>query len=203
MDDDLTEAMEKFRLSDGHEESEQLQFRPQADGGIAETVLDNIPRYLFRVASPRSNGNTNEIWVRSESAHWNKSSSTEDTFSNLDSKKRTEIAQTLNLHLRWWRNGSNVDNFVSWTSSLLFAIQYIYYRHLSHKDGSGLADIKLYIIDTMQFPEGTFIRDLDVIDAFCEFNEELKTSVLCATDPNITSGNISHRGHRKLKTKVR
>lgn len=193
--------MEKFRLSDGHEESEQLQFRPQADGGIAETVLDNIPRYLFRVASPRSNGNTNEIWVRSESAHWNKSSSTEDTFSNLDSKKRTEIAQTLNLHLRWWPKGSYEDNFVSWTSSLLFAIQYIYYRHLSHKDGSSLAEIKLYIIDTSPFPRGTFIRDLDLINAFCESEESLKDFQSLRNRPDYYFGEYLSQGSLKIENK--
>ena len=106
--DNLTEAIGNTHLSD-----DQLQFRPRADSGIAETVLKNIPRYLFRVASPRSNGITNEIWVRSESAHWNKSSSTEDFFSNLDCKKRTEIAQALNLHLQWLQNGGNKDSFVS------------------------------------------------------------------------------------------
>ena len=85
--DNLAEAMEITHLSDRHEEPQQLQFRPKADSGIAETVLKNIPRYLFRVASPRSNGDTNEIWVRSESAHWSKSSSTGDIFPNLDCKK--------------------------------------------------------------------------------------------------------------------
>lgn len=199
--DILTEAMENTRLGDAPGESEQLQFRPQADSGIAETVLNNIPRYLFRVASPRSDGNTNEIWVRSESAHRNRNSSREDIFSNLDSKKRTEVAQTLNLHLRWWPKGSYEDNFVSWTSSLLFAIQYIYYRHLSHRDGSCLAEIKLYIIDTMQFPRGTFLRDLDLINIFCEFNEELKGFQSMRNRPDYYFGEYLSQGSLKIENK--
>ena len=135
-------------------------------------------------SSPRSNGDTNEIWVRSESAHWNKSSSTEDFFSNLDCKKRTEIAQTLNLHLQWLQNGGNKDSFVSWTSSLLFAIQFIYYQHLSPRDRSCLAEIKLNVIDTTQFPRGTFIRDLDLIDALCVSENSLSNFQSMRNRPN-------------------
>lgn len=199
--DIITEGMGNTRLSDGPEALEQLLFRPQANSGIAETVLNDIPRYLFRVASPRSDGNTNEIWVRSESARRNRNSSTEDIFSNLDSEKRTEIARTLNLHLRWWPKGSYEDNFVSWTSSLLFAIQYIYYRHLSHRDGSCLAEIKLYIIDTTKFPRGTFLRDLDLIDAFCESEESLKDLRSLRNRPGYYFGEYLSQGSLKIESK--
>lgn len=108
--------------------------------------------------------------MRSESASRNKASSAEDIFHKLDLEKRTIVARTLNLHLRWWPKGDSDDNFVSWTSSLLFAIQYIFYRHLSFKDRSSWEDIKLYVIDTAQFPKGTFLADLDLIHAFCEYD---------------------------------
>ena len=87
--DGLTEAMERTNLSGRHsrlEELEQLLFQPQPESGVAETALDNIPRYLFRISSPRSDGFTNEIWVKSEAAHRNKISSTEDIFFNLDNR---------------------------------------------------------------------------------------------------------------------
>jgi hypothetical protein len=162
----LTETLRNFGLSDAPEDSEHLLFRPQADSGLGLTAFDQIPRYLFRVASPKSAGTTNETWVRSESASQNGNSYTDDIFFDLNIEKRTTIARILNLHLRWWQKHGLRDNFVSWTSSLLFAIQYIYYRHLSHKDGSSLEQIKLYVIDTKQFPKGTFLRDLDLINAF-------------------------------------
>lgn len=158
-------------MSDRPEELEQLPFRPQAGSRLAQSALDEIPCYLFRVVSPHSVGETNEMWVRSESACRNESSSMEDIFLSLDTEKWTTIARTLNLHLRWWPKGDLRDNFVSWTSSLLFAIQYIYYRHLSPQDRSSLEQIKLYVIDTTQFPKGTFIRDLDLIDTFREFDD--------------------------------
>ncbi|KAF4231148.1 hypothetical protein CNMCM8980_005372 [Aspergillus fumigatiaffinis] len=175
--DNLTESMRNTHLDDGPEELEQLLFRLQGDSGLAEKALDNIPRYLFRVVSPRSDGETNGIWACSESAYRKRSSSSEDIFFLLDNKKRTTIARTLNVHLRWWPKEGLEDNFVSWTSSLLFAIQYIYYRHLSSKDGSNLEDILLYVIDTKRFPVGTFVRDLDLIDAFHKFDDHGKTNL--------------------------
>lgn len=169
--DSLTETMANARLDDQSGELEELLFRPQTDSGLPENALDHIPRYLFRVVSPRSRGETNETWVRSELAYRNRESSKEDIFFGLDTKKRTTIAQTLNSHLRWWRELDLEDNFVSWTSSLLYAIRYIYYLRLTSEDDSNLEDFKLYVIDTTRFSTETFIRDLDLIDTFCGFDD--------------------------------
>lgn len=199
--DQLTENMENTRLSDGPTESEQLLFMPQADSGIGDMALHHIPRYLFRVASPRSDGNTNETWVRSESAHREKDSSMEDIFFNLNSEKRANIAKILNLHLRWWPKSGLEDNFVSWTSSLLFAIQYIYYRHSSPRDGSRLADIKLYVIDTTKFPRGTFMRDLDLMHIFGEFDEDLKDLQSLRNGSSYYFGEFLSQGTLKIENK--
>jgi hypothetical protein len=53
---------------------------------------------------------------------------------------------------------------MSWTSSLLFALQYALYRH--RKDGDDLRHITLIIIDTSLFPQGTFIQDMEVMKLF-------------------------------------
>ncbi|KAL4928874.1 uncharacterized protein BDV17DRAFT_291201 [Aspergillus undulatus] len=151
------------------EEPEQLLFNPPPDIGLAPDALDNIPRYLFRIVSPRSDGKTDATWVRSEAAEQNKDSSRQDIFESLDSQKKAVIARTLSKHL-WWKKDDVEDNFVSWTSSLLFALQYIYYRHRSWKDRSRLEDIRLYVIDTTRFPRGTFLCDLDLLEVFCEFD---------------------------------
>ncbi|KAJ5355246.1 uncharacterized protein N7496_012458 [Penicillium cataractarum] len=169
--DNITESIRNVHLGDVPEESEQLLFSPHPDSGVAESVLDNVPRYLFRVATPESDGITNETWVRSEAALRDRGASLEDIFFHLDTKKRTEVAKILNLHLQWQTKNDLLDNFVSWTSSLLFAIQYIYYRH--HKDNTPLEDIKLFVVDTTMFPRGIFMRDLDLIDIFCESNTRL------------------------------
>ncbi|KAL5359330.1 hypothetical protein BJX96DRAFT_183677 [Aspergillus floccosus] len=168
----LSQLMTRTSLSDVSIKPKQLLFRPQINSGLAAGALDNIPPHLFRVVSPRSDGQTNGVWVHSESAYREKASSLEDIFYNLDSEKGKNIARTLNHHLRWWpKHDGMEDNFVSWTSSLVFPIQYIYYRHSSKRDGSSLAEIKLYIIDTAKFPRGTFIRDLDLIDAFYNLDD--------------------------------
>ncbi|KAL4811593.1 hypothetical protein BDW67DRAFT_190411 [Aspergillus spinulosporus] len=145
--DALTQALESTHLDNSPlSEPEQLLFNPPPDSKLAQDHLDNIPRYLFRVASPKSDGETNAEW-------------------------RRVIACTLNRHLRWWPKEKFDDNFVSWTSSLLFALQYIYYRHRSTRDRSSLDDIKLYVVDTSCFPRGTFLRDLDLMDAFSGFDD--------------------------------
>ncbi|KAJ5395037.1 uncharacterized protein N7487_009340 [Penicillium crustosum] len=158
--ENLSDQMRNASLGDPSEDPNHLLFKPQAGSGLAPTALDEIPR-----------GTTNGMWVRSESAYQNRNFFTEDIFFNLDDEKRTTIARTLNLHLRWWYQAKNPDKFVSWTSSLPFAIQYIYYRHLSPDDGSSLEDIKLYVIDTTQFPRGTFLRDLDLMNAFGQYDD--------------------------------
>ncbi|GES62290.1 hypothetical protein ATEIFO6365_0005026700 [Aspergillus terreus] len=166
----LADTLRNIHVDESIEEANQVLFRPPTGSGFRRTAFHEIPRYLFRVVTPCSDGMTDETWVRSELACQDHKSSTEDVFFNLNDAKRKVIAQTLNVHLRWWPKGSLRDNFVSWTSSLLFAIQYIYYRHLSPKDGSSLEQIKLYAIDTTQFLKGTFVRDLDLIDFFKKFD---------------------------------
>ncbi|KAL4888094.1 hypothetical protein BDV59DRAFT_196726 [Aspergillus ambiguus] len=169
--DALTESMRNSRLSDRPAEPEHLLFSPQSDSALAENALDDIPRYLFRVVTPHSDGEANETWMRSEAAYRHTDSSLEDIFSLLDAEKRTTIARSLNLHFRWWPKGKIEDNFVSWTSSHLFAIRYVYYRHLSNKDGSSLDNIHLYVVDTTRFAKGTFICDSYLIDAFYKFDD--------------------------------
>jgi len=77
----------------------------------------------------------------------------------------------VNRHLRWWKGG---DNLVSWTSSLLFALVYVFHLHANKSDNSSLNDICLCIVDTSSISEGIFIKDLDLIEAYHSFNSELE-----------------------------
>lgn len=204
--DDLTETMESARLEDGPQEPEYLLFEPKEDSGLPQEALNRIPRYLFRVVSPRSDGITSEKWVRSKAVKENGRSPPKDIFFNLDSSKKVTVARTLNLHLRWWPKKKLRDNFVSWTSSLLFAIQYIYYRHLHDEDGSSLEEIKLYTIDTTLFPRGTFLRDLDLIDAFRDFDDhdsgcDLVAMQILRNRPNFYFGEYLSQGSLRIANK--
>ncbi|PYH75516.1 hypothetical protein BO82DRAFT_379522 [Aspergillus uvarum CBS 121591] len=168
----------------------RLLFNPSADSAISP----DVPRYLFRVVSPFSDGKTDGSWVRSMAACQNLNSSSEDIFSRLSDEKRKRVAHTLNQHLRWWSKEGVQDNFVSWTSPLLFAIQYIYFRHLSTNDSSRLEEIKLYVIDTTLFRKRTFLRDLDLIRVFRGFDTDLKDfSKLRNTTPYYFGEYLSQR----------
>lgn len=197
----LTKAMSSAHLSDETAEPEQLLFNPRPDIRISKKTLQNIPRYLFRVVSPKSAGETNEEWVHSHAALFDGHRSTEDIFSNLDSEKKIEVAQKLNSHLRWKCTYDPEDNFVSWTSSLLFAIQYIYYRHLSFKDGSALEKIQLYVIDTTMFLQGTFMRDLDLINIFCDYDADLENLQCLRTTRGYYFGEYLSQGSLKIEGK--
>jgi hypothetical protein len=162
--DSLNNAMASTSLTE-KETSTELPFRPQL-GTEADKALDNIPRYLFRVSAPSSDAEMDGLWVHSKSVKQGRNASTKDIFSFRDPTERQEIAYQLNMHLRWWGNEDVEDNFVSWTSSLLFAIQYIYYRRHTDKVKPSFSDMHLYIIDTSLFPRGTFMCDLDLMRSF-------------------------------------
>jgi hypothetical protein len=56
-------------------------------------------------------------------------------------------------------------NLMSWTTSLLFALQYGLYHYQTDKDYPEFGDIFLLMVDTRDFPERTFIKDLEAVSA--------------------------------------
>jgi hypothetical protein len=92
-----------------------------------------------------------------------------DIFAREDNK---QVASMLNTHFRWWE--ALEDNLVSWTSSILFALVYIFHLHANSRDGSAFEDIFLCIIDTTKFPKGVFLRDMHLIDVYYSFDTDLK-----------------------------
>ncbi|AEO69544.1 uncharacterized protein THITE_2120098 [Thermothielavioides terrestris NRRL 8126] len=144
-----------------------LLFKPSNENSWLGATFKNVPRYLFRVFTPMSRGATDPIWARSRDAADGNPNARRDIFA----RDEEEVASMLNQHLRWWEGVE--DNFVSWTSSLLFALVYIFNRHASERDGSAFEDIFLCIVDTTLFPRGVFLRDLDLIDAFRRFDDQL------------------------------
>lgn len=78
-------------------------------------------------------------------------------------KRTADAAEYLNEHLRWKCQTSKC-NLVSWTSSLLFALQYALYVH-RHR-GQDLSDIKVLVLDSRQFKKRVFARDLEAMETF-------------------------------------
>jgi hypothetical protein len=88
---------------------------------------------------------------------------------DIFARDKHEVAEMLNRHLRWW--SGDEDNLVSWTSSLLFALVYMFHLHANPSDASPLNEIYLCVTDTTMFPPGVFLRDMDLIQAFRAFDE--------------------------------
>lgn len=159
---DLAENLRAVSLEDN-----AILFSPQAHSQWRHVRLNPIPRYLFRVFTPKSDGHTDATVSRSRDASSGKQGWDEDIFAT---SAPVETARTIADHLWWRRRSDRADNLVSWTSSILFAVRYMFYRHYDPKDGSPLADINLLILDTSTFMGGTFIRDVDLIAAFKSFD---------------------------------
>jgi len=167
----LTDGLQALSLYDSdsnpHPNPVCLPFRPTGDKKWVQEKFE-VPRYLFRVFTPNSRGYTDMLWAKSMDARDGKSTSSLDIFARDDKR----VAEMLNLHLRWWKGFG--DNLVSWTSSLLFAIVYIFYLHASVKDGSDFNDISLCVLDTTDLPKGVLLRDMDLIRAYSSFNNGLR-----------------------------
>ncbi|KAG2026639.1 hypothetical protein GB937_001424 [Aspergillus fischeri] len=78
-----------------------------------------------------------------------------------------EAAKSLKNHLNWKCDAN--CNLMSWTTSLLFALQYGLYRHQKDDDRPAFEDIFLLMIDTRDFPEWTFIKDLEAVNALNDY----------------------------------
>ncbi|KAL9124114.1 MAG: hypothetical protein Q9217_006523 [Psora testacea] len=163
----LTNELEALSLSG----PDFLLFEPKEDCAWLEQSLDDIPRYLFRVSTPRSDGITDALWTKSKDVRKNRPYNKVNILARQD---KSEVARMLNIHLRWWGTLLDPDNLVSWTSSLLFALQYVFYRHYSSKDRSSLDRIDLCVVDTATSPKGVFVRDMNLIHIFHSFHQNLR-----------------------------
>jgi hypothetical protein len=65
--------------------------------------------------------------------------------------------------------GEYADNLMSWSSSLLFVIQYAIWR--CHKRRCDHAEVEICMIDTRKFPRGQFARDKSLLRAYREASE--------------------------------
>lgn len=171
--DELIDIVRNTTLSD----SAPL-FCPHLYPQWSRLTLNYIPRFLFRVYTPRSDGFTNETVASSRDAASDLHGNDEDIFATNTPR---ETAKLVADHLWWTRDEEGErrrDNLVSWSSSMLFLIRYIFYRHYDSADESLLGDIHLLVVDTEQFPPRTFIRDSDLINAFKRFDNREKNGLL-------------------------
>ncbi|KAB8207038.1 hypothetical protein BDV34DRAFT_223912 [Aspergillus parasiticus] len=113
---------------------------------------NQVPRYLFRIVAPQSAGSTTTSKVKSPAA----TNSDSDRLEDLFQLEPIIAADRLNQHLRWISGYEQRCNLMSWTSSLLFALQYGLYRHSMDR-------------------EGTFVQDLEIMKVFETYHESLES----------------------------
>ncbi|KAI9370173.1 hypothetical protein BJX61DRAFT_535843 [Aspergillus egyptiacus] len=125
------------------------------------------PRFLYRLVAPRSAGTTTPSLVVPPAV----SGGEQDIFGLPPAK----AARLLLNHLLWQTGHADGCNLMSWTSSLLFALQYALYRH--RRNGDNLSQIHLIVLDTSGFPAGTFIQDMEIMRALQGVDAKLQKFV--------------------------
>jgi hypothetical protein len=90
--------------------------------------------------------------------------------------KEEKAATLLHAHLtKSCFGGEDSDNLMSWTSSLLFAIQYAIWRlNIGRHSAS---DIKICVVCTDDFPPGQFMRDVPLLEAYRSTAQRLDSEI--------------------------
>ncbi|KAJ3479331.1 hypothetical protein NLG97_g8345 [Lecanicillium saksenae] len=102
-------------------------------------------------------------------ARWKSANYMVDIF---DRTPKFRTAEMIHRHLEWHEGAD--DNLVSWTSSLLFALVYIFHLHANIRNRTEFQDIQLCVLDTSGLPDDAFIRDMDLVDAFQDEYQPLR-----------------------------
>ncbi|KAG9242212.1 hypothetical protein BJ878DRAFT_184442 [Calycina marina] len=189
---DIADALQALSLSD----PEHLLFYPGGENAWLWEKFNDIPRYLFRVFTPKSRGETNRIWTKSMDARDGNQNSRVDIFAR---ESKEQVAGMLYRHLRWLPGPE--DNLVSWTSSMLFALVYIFHLRANTRNGSAFDDISLCIVDTTEFPKEVFIRDMDLIRAYLQYNADLEGFKSLRSRDDYYFGEYLSQGALKIEDK--
>ncbi|KAL8344081.1 hypothetical protein RB601_004548 [Gaeumannomyces tritici] len=127
----------------------------------AKTAYDDLPPFLFRVSHPKSFARLGGGWALSRDA--SSPDNYESSRLGLGPRSNEEVAAALNRHLWWLDTEPGHSNFVSWTTSLLFALKFAFYNK---QQGTPSECIKLCMVNTQKFPKGVFVRDIYLIGAY-------------------------------------
>lgn len=130
-------------------------FYPPATFHTQSLKFDDVPQYLFRTFDGNSSGKNDESVIASIASIVGPQASTRIDLLALEKHNAAEL---LHMHLtKDCFSGEVSDNLMSWTSSLLFAIQYAVWRLRRRRCRP--SDIKICAVDTTKFPQGQFARD--------------------------------------------
>lgn len=125
---------------------------------------DTVPPYLFRTFDTKSSGRNDGSVIASIASVLGSHESSRIDILTLPQARATDL---LHEHLtKKCFSGDESDNLMSWTSSLLFAIQYAIWR--SEIGQSSTANVKICVVDTRKFPRGQFVQDICLLKAYHE-----------------------------------
>ncbi|KAH7159759.1 hypothetical protein B0J13DRAFT_112640 [Dactylonectria estremocensis] len=126
----------------------------------SSVTVGTIPRYVFRVYNPKSAGETSTTRVASPAPECSR----EDIFVTLRRHPQEAFRRLLD-HLNGYDDShEEFCNFMSWTSSLLFALLYGIYQ--AEFTNNRYDDTKILILDTQYIKPGSFIKDIDILRLF-------------------------------------
>ncbi|PSN60056.1 hypothetical protein BS50DRAFT_604914 [Corynespora cassiicola Philippines] len=147
-------------------------FYPPASCYAQSLNFDAVPKYLFRTFDSASSGINDKSVIASTAS---KFGSQGKSLTDILTLERDSATDLLHTHLKkscfegYW-----ADNLMSWTSSLLFAIQYAVWR--AERPGNhshSTSDIKICVVDTEKFPRGQFMQDLYLLKTYHATAKEL------------------------------
>ena len=137
-------------------------FYPPASLNTKSLNFDAVPQYLFRTFDKASSGRNDESVIASIASIIGSHESSRTDILTLERHRATELLYT---HLKKpCFDGEESDNLMSWTSSLLFAIQYAVWRLRVRRWRP--SDIKICAVDTRNFPRGQFAQDIWLLKAY-------------------------------------
>ncbi|KAK0894601.1 hypothetical protein LTR91_023648 [Friedmanniomyces endolithicus] len=134
----------------------------------SERDLPESPRYLFRTFDSASSGKSDEDMVASSASIYMPGTSRDDLLS-LEPK---EACKKLCAHLNktCFGDADHADNLISWSSSLLFVLQYAIWR--CNKHPCSPAEVSICVVDTTKFPYGQFARDMWLLKKYNNTTKE-------------------------------
>ncbi|KAF2277014.1 uncharacterized protein EI97DRAFT_305994 [Westerdykella ornata] len=137
-------------------------FYPPASFHAQHLRFEAVPKYLFRTFDDASSGISDQSVIASIASISGSQRNSRTDILTLESRTATEL---LYAHLdKSCFGGEASDNLMSWTSSLLFAIQYAVWRLTIRRCST--SDIKICVVDTRDFPQGQFAQDIWLLQAY-------------------------------------
>jgi hypothetical protein len=127
------------------------------------------PRFLIRVSDPSSSGRTDDRVVASAASH-SGCHQTDIFYATPKVAAKRLVAHLTKPLLDDSKQDQN--NFMSWSSSFPFLIQYAIYR--CGQLGSCPKSVNFCVVDTQKFPCGQFVRDTLLINKYYEHDAQLQ-----------------------------